>query len=306
MTFNKERVFVAGGELLRPNEIPSIAVYGKNLPEAWETAVLAVAEFGAPIKTQYDQEIDPESKDASVFLTVIDPLSEPKIHKALPCGLDELWIYTQEIVEGVRDYKASQGGSYSYHDRLINWPGIDGWDYLKTDKGEGVILPHFDQLSRMIEALSEVPYTRRAQAITWNPPRDGFHHEPPCLQRIWGRMVRSGSVDLLEINTHWRSRDALKAAFMNMYSLTELQKWMAQQISEKLGRLVVPGRYTEMVDSYHLYGSYERRGEIAGFIRSLQKRSFSERTYRSDDQVVMEQFEEGRKRLERELAERRS
>jgi len=300
---NKERVFVSARESLRPNEIPSITVYGENLPEAWENAVLAVAEFGASIKTQYDQEIDPESKDASMFLTVIDPLAEPRIHKALPCGLDELWIYTQEIVKGVRDYRVSQGGSYSYHDRLTNWPGVDGWDWFKTDKEE-LILPHLDQLGRMIETLSEVPYTRRAQAITWNPPRDSFHHEPPCLQRIWGRMVKSGDVYLLEMNTHWRSRDALKAAFMNMFGLTELQRWMAQQISEKLGQPVVPGRYTEMVDSYHNYGSYERRGEIAGFLRSLQKRSFAERTYRSDDPVVMEQFEEGRKRLERELAER--
>lgn len=59
MMRSKENVFVAGKEILRPNEIPSIAVSGKSLPEVWETAVLATHEFGCSIPTEYDQEIDP-------------------------------------------------------------------------------------------------------------------------------------------------------------------------------------------------------------------------------------------------------
>ncbi|RLE80803.1 MAG: hypothetical protein DRJ51_05100 [Thermoprotei archaeon] len=44
------------------------------------------------------------------------------------------------------------------------------------------------------------------------------------------------------------SNDALKAAFMNMYAFTELQK----SVAESLG--VEPGYYLHIADSYHVYG----------------------------------------------------
>ncbi len=42
--------------------IPSLSVNAANLPEAWEKAVLAVWQHGAPIKTEYDKPADPPSK----------------------------------------------------------------------------------------------------------------------------------------------------------------------------------------------------------------------------------------------------
>lgn len=305
---NKERVFVAGGELLRPNEIPSIAVYGENLPEAWETAFLATLEFGSSMPTEYDQSIDPESKAATVMITVADPLIEPRIHKCLPVGLDELYVYTQEVVAGVHDQRVGEEGwSYSYHDRLFNWPGVDGWEKVQELVGKKIELPFIDQINTIINKLAQTPHSRRSQAITWHPLKDAFHHEPPCLQRVWCQIVRSeNEVFLLEMNTHWRSQDAFKAAFMNMYALTELQRGMAIAISHISGRKVEVGRYVDISDNFHLYGSYLRKGEIKGFLESLRKREFEDRTYCSNDPLVVELFAEGHQRLEKELAERRS
>jgi len=303
MPYNRERALFIPKEMLRPNEIPAGLVFGKNIPEAWENLMCALDECGAKIQTQYDQEIDPKSKDASVTFVVANPLSEPRIHKSIPTGLDELWIYGQEIVNGLRDYKIvskeeEQGWSYSYHDRLVNWPGTDARTI------GGVEIPNVDQLAALVDNLVQTPYTRRAQAITWNPLKDVKHHEPPCLQRIWGRLVDSDMGEmLLEMNTHWRSNDVYKATLMNTWGLTELQKELARQISERTGKRVVCGRYVAMIDSAHLYGSYERRGELTDFFDALSKRSFAERTYRSDDPVVLEQFDFGRERLEKELAD---
>jgi thymidylate synthase len=58
------------------------------------------------------------------------------------------------------------------------------------------------------------------------------------------------------MNTHWRSRDAYKASFMNIFALTDLQKTMAEKISKKLGAEVSVGRYVDISDSFHIYGSY--------------------------------------------------
>jgi len=285
-------VSVIGAGALRPNELPAITVYGACLPEAWETAVLAVWEHGAAMPTEYDVDIDPESKVASMMMVVGEPLAEPRIHRAFPDGLAGLAIYTAEVVDGVHDGRIREGGwSYSYHDRLRNWPGVDGYRALEgllPDGEQGA--PHVDQIEVLAAKLAETPHSRRAQAITWNPLADACHHEPPCLQRVWCQVVRSGEGYLLEMNTHWRSRDGFKAAFMNIYALTELQRQIAERVAALSGRPVGVGRYVDVTDNFHLYGSYIRNEEIQGFVQSIGKRSFAARTFRSDDPTVQEEF----------------
>lgn len=298
----EKRSFVAGTEFLRPNEIPSIAVWGRVLPEAWEDSVLATWEFGTTIPTEYDQPVDPESKDATVMITVTSPFVEPRIHKNLPCGLDDLEIYTREVVDGVHDLLVGERGwSYSYHDRLRHWPGINGWREIEKLVGQKIAFPKIDQIDALVNKLALVPHSRRAQAITWNPLVDATHHEPPCLQRVWCRVVRSeNELYLLEMNTHWRSRDAFKAAFMNMYALVELQKKIAEGISEVSGRRVEVGRYVDISDSYHIYGSYVRKKDVARFLHQIEYLGFERRTFRSDDPRAQDAFAGGRERLAKE------
>ena len=93
-------VSVIGADLLRANEIPAITVYGPCLPAAWETAVLAVWEHGCAMPTEYDADIDPESRVASMMMVIGDPLAEPRIHRAFPDGLEGLALYTAEVVDG--------------------------------------------------------------------------------------------------------------------------------------------------------------------------------------------------------------
>lgn len=265
----KERVFVTPGEILKPNEIPSVMVVGKNLPEVWENSVLATMEFGCQMPTQYDSEFDPESRVTSMVMVVGNPFNEPRIHKCIPDSFEGLDTYMREVVYGIHDDRVREGGwSYSYHDRLRNYPGE-----LRVD-----------QIEQMCKLLAETPFTRRAQAITWNPVADLGHHEPPCLQRVWCQVVRSGEELLLEMNTNWRSRDAFKAAYMNMFALTELQRQMALRISELGGKTIGVGRYYDQSDNFHIYGSYLRRGEMEGFLKSIDKRTFEQRT--ADSSVV--------------------
>lgn len=98
------------------------------------------------------------------------------------------------------------------------------------------------------------------------------------------------------MNTHWRSRDAFKAAFMNMFALTDLQRVIAERISERLDKKVEVGRYTDITDSFHIYGSYY--DDFKGFLDVLKKRSFEERVW--DSSFAEPFFEEARKKLKLE------
>ena len=76
-------------------EIPVIRVEGNTLPEAWEKAVMATWKDGLDIKTEYDKQDDPMSKDCTMIMVVNKPMSEPRIHRAFPGGLEDLEVYRQ-------------------------------------------------------------------------------------------------------------------------------------------------------------------------------------------------------------------
>ncbi|MBM3700997.1 MAG: hypothetical protein FJW68_08835 [Actinobacteria bacterium] len=267
--------------------IPVLTVEGDTLPEVWEKSLCLLWEKGAAIKTQYDRASDPPSRDATMVMIINKPFSEPRIHRALPTGLDELEVYRQEVVLGVHDHWiGSHGWSYSYHDRLFN--------YITGGNAERAQNNYLDQIEAVIQNLTECFYTRRAQAITWDPELDARHHEPPCLQRLWFRILEDPVEGLLlNMNTHWRSRDAFKAAFMNIFALTDLQKKIAGRISENIKRPVGIGRYVDVTDSYHIYGSYFE--QFKGFLETLKIKTFEQRTYTSE--YCEPFFEEARKKI---------
>jgi thymidylate synthase len=267
------------------HDIPVIKVEARTLPEVWENAVIQTWEKGLAIKTEYDKPGDPMSRDATMIMVVDEPFSEPRIHRAFPGGLEDLEVYRQEVVAGIHDHwiKPEEGKwTYTYHQRLANY-GIEG--------------SFVDQLDYMVEKLARTPHSRRAQGITWNVKTDPVTDDPPCLQRIWCRLVGSGKDSYtLNMNTHWRSRDAYKASFMNMFALTDLQRIMAQQISKKGSFAVTPGRYVDISDSFHIYGSYHE--DFKNFLNMVRSRSFEERTWHS--KFAEPFFEDARARLKEE------
>jgi thymidylate synthase len=237
--------------------IPTLSVNAECLPEAWEKAVLAVWDDGLDMRTEYDKAGDAPSKDATVIVTVHHPFAEPRIHKNFPGGPVELEVYRQEVVDGIHDHwidPAAGKWTYTYHERLFAYCPAHG---LRDPKGATKPFAAVDQIEYMIDSLAKVEYTRRAQAITWMPTADLDTEDPPCLQRIWCRLMADGMGGLvLNMNTHWRSRDLYKAWFMNAYALTDLQRAIAERISKRIGKPIGVGRYVDISDSLHLYGRY--------------------------------------------------
>jgi thymidylate synthase len=248
--------------------IPVISITAGCLPEAWEKAVLAVWDNGLEVKTQYDKPEDPPSKDATVMVTVAEPFSEPRIHKNFPGGPEELESYWIDPAAGK--------WTYTYHERLFSYCPVENI----RDAGSPKPFRKVDQIQYIIDYLSQAGHSRRAQAITWMPTADPVTDDPPCLQRIWCRLVANEAGNLsLNMNTHWRSRDLYKAWFMNVYALTDLQRIIAEGIAEKRGEPVSVGRYVDISDSLHIYGSYFN--EVAPEIEKMRKSPFAQRAWES-------------------------
>jgi len=256
--------------------IPVLHAEGDCIARAWENSLVALFQHGAELTTQYDKPGDPPSRDATMVITVHEPLSEPRIHRDFPGGFEDLQEYVMEVCEGIKDHLVRDPSDpqdtrweYTYHQRLFGYevPSI------------GAI----DQIEHIAQRLAETPHTRRAQAITWKVWEDRSCYDPACLQSVWCRITTEPSgARLLSMNVRFRSNDAYKAAMMNIFALVELQQRIAVRITELSGQPVGVGRYCHMADSYHIYGFNLKEFE-ARFLGALERRSFDQRTIRYED-----------------------
>ena len=280
---------------LTAGDVPALCITADCLPEAWEKAVLAVWDHGLAVKTQYDKPEDPASRDATVMITVANGFNEPRIHKNFPGGPEELESYRQEVVSGIHDHwidPAAGKWTYTYHERLFAYTPVEDLRDAKTPKPFGRV----NQIDYIVDSLAACDHTRRAQAITWMPTADPKTDDPPCLQRIWCRLARDENATLvLNMNTHWRSRDLYKAWFMNAYALTDLQRIIAERLSQKLNTPVRVGRYVDISDSLHIYGSYFKNAEIE--IAKMRTTPFHLRAWESTHPAFEMMTDEARQKL---------
>jgi thymidylate synthase len=268
----------------RMSGIPVLHVEADCIARGWEESLIELNRKGCSIRTEYDRAGDPPSRDSTMILTIADPLSEPMIHKDFPGGPLELQEYVMEVCDGIKDHlirnpedPEDTRWEYTYHRRLFAYdvPGAEP----------------YDQIEIMCRKLAQVPHTRRAQAVTWKVWEDNDCFDPACLQSLWCRTVEENGNWFLSMNARFRSNDAYKAAFMNIFALVQLQKNMAERVSQLSGRPVRVGRYCHMADSYHIYGSYFREFE-GRFLGALEKRTFEQRTMRYE--AVRDMMEEAR------------
>lgn len=276
-------------------DVPTLNITASCLPEAWEKAVVAVWDNGLAVKTQYDKPDDPPSRDATVMITVANPFNEPRIHKNFPGGPEELEAYRQEVVAGIHDHwidPAAGKWTYTYHERLFAYTPVENLRDAATPKP----FKRVNQIDYIVESLAACDHTRRAQAITWMPTADPQTDDPPCLQRIWCRLGKEeNGAFVLNMNTHWRSRDLYKAWFMNAYALTDLQKTIADRLSKKLNTPVRVGRYVDISDSLHIYGSYFKDAQIE--IEKMRTTPFSLRAWDSDHPAFCMMTDEAKQKL---------
>lgn len=270
--------------------MPAIYIHEKNLPLAWEKSLIALYNNGVEMPTQYDKPGDKPSIDTTAFIVIDEPFSEPRIHRGFPGGITELEMYKQEVVDGVHDHwvdpnnAENEGWRYGYHERIFDYEIPENDECFHKE----------NQYEYIIKTLTDCKDSRRAVASLWKPWYDPTLSDCPCLQHMQCRILNN------KLNMHMmmRSNDAFKASFMNIYTFTELQKRIAKQLRVEVGQ------YFHVANSYHIYGSYLL--ELEGFIANLNKRTFEERTYRTDDPLIIELFEEARATIKNSIIEEKA
>ena len=275
--------------------ITVIAVEGRSLAEAYEKALVGLYKKGTRFKTQYDKPGDPQSIDCTMNITILEPESDPMIHMAFPGGIEDLKEYVLEL-KGFKDHwvknmndPSDTRWEYTYHGRLEKY-GI----WKEIIDGSSVEKGHFkiNQIENVIEKLSEQPFTRQAQMITWMPNVDTSCYDPPCLQSLWYRILEDEEgVYWLNCNVRFRSNDAWGASFMNMFGFIQFNlEIIAGGISVNTGRAVRLARMNWHADSYHIYGKDIKTAKEMLFDR-IGKMGIEHRTYRFNDEFIRQMYD---------------
>jgi len=288
--------------------IPILTIQGRSLAETFEKALTALYVEGVRVRTQFDKPGDPLSVDATMNMTISDPLSDPMIHKAFPGGIADLREYVYEL-EGMKDtwVKAINDPEdtrweYTYHGRLQNY---GQWKEKGAD-GQAAFTGAFkvDQIEYVIAKLCDQPFTRQAQMITWMPNLDLTCYDPPCLQSIWYRILEDkDGVQWLNANVRFRSNDAWGANFMNMFGFTMFNRTViADEIQRRTGKAVKLGRMNWQADSFHIYGKDIEQAEQRLFNR-IATTTLEERVYRFSDPMIREMYHEDEAAILAKIAE---
>jgi thymidylate synthase len=274
--------------------IPVLNVSGKTLAEAYEKALVALYENGVRFKTQYDKEGDPLSIDSTMNITVLEPFTDPMIHRAFPGGIDTLREYVMEL-SGAKDHwtknindENDTRWEYTYHGRLANY---GAWKELVDGESKEAGFFSVNQVEAVINKLVEQPYTRQAQMITWMPNLDFECFDPPCLQSLWYRIMEDEEGTWwLNCNVRFRSNDAWGASFMNMFGFINFNKdVIAAALEERTGKKVELGRLNWQADSYHIYGKDIEHAKKLLFDR-IDTLPFADRTYNFRDDFIQEMY----------------
>jgi thymidylate synthase len=184
---------------------------------------------------------------------------------------------------------------YTYHDRLTAYrvPGMKiGGTNWPRESGNPHDCVDYNQIADIANKLAKSPHSRRVQGITWKVWEDNSIEDPPCLQSVWCRVWVDPETGewWLCMNVRFRSRDAYDAAFMNMVAMIALQQKIAAEIGRIAGREVKLGRYCDLSDSYHIYGTRLQHFED-NFLKLTRERDWEERTWtREFADPIMKEF----------------
>ena len=274
--------------------IPVITVAGKTLAEAYEKALIELYRDGIRFQTQYDKPGDQLSIDSTMNITILEPMTDPMIHKAFPGGIDNLREYVMEL-SGAKDHWVKNINDpddtrweYTYHGRLAAY---GAWKEIHNGESRSSGFFSINQVEAVIEKLVKQPFTRQAQMITWMPNLDIECFDPPCLQSLWYRIIEDeGGTWWLNCNVRFRSNDAWGASFMNMFGFINFNKnIIANEISKRTGKQVELGRMNWQADSYHIYGKDIENAKQLLFDR-IDKISFEDRTFNFHDDFIQEMY----------------
>jgi thymidylate synthase len=147
-------------------------------------------------------------------------------------GENSFNYYKEQLVEGkhIKKDNPDDEAEYTYYERLFDY----GQCCIYPDHpicGGGWV----DQIGEIINKLKQSPTSRRAVAVTWQPWVDITSHDPPCMNFL-KFSIKDNKACLTVV---FRSHDILKAWPQNVYGISYLLKYVADQLGIEVGYLEV-------------------------------------------------------------------
>jgi len=225
---------------------PNYFAEEKDFSLAWQNAVRFCLKEGMIIPTEYGN----KSKDicSTIVLSgsAIHHIKRRILHPKFPTSVKHLGEYVKQFTP---EFDASVF-EYTYYDRLTKYP-VAG----------NIVTYEMNQLENIKENLRN---SRRNQAITWVPQIDLESDEPPCLQRIWIRVLQKPDMQnyiyskgMVEVHFDWRSRDLFSAWMSNLVGLVFMV------YNEILGDDYEIVKLVDYVDAMHIYETdWQQAGNV--------------------------------------------
>ncbi|MDO8528888.1 MAG: hypothetical protein Q7S06_03290 [Nanoarchaeota archaeon] len=243
--------------------IPVLYARGKSIPEAWENSIVRLYQEGLLWNRGDIKDQGKPVLDSSMTMIITNPDSDLFFHKYMiaSCRPEDLFAYQMEILGAKDSWVHTEPGStkwsYHYHERLADYPGVNGL---------------VDQIQKAIDSLAKEKWKKRQNIITWVPERDFDAPDPPCLQSLWFSIVPDELTGddsfVFNMNYRFRTRNVMIASPMNMIGLNTLDSYVIDKVKEKSGIKLRKGRIVDSTDTYHVSGQYSHL--LSGFIEWLQ------------------------------------
>ncbi len=226
-----------------------LVIEAKSLGEAWELAVRNMMKMGFN-RFVKAPEYQTWTKDSPMFITVKNPMAEPRISPKAPLTKEMAEEYAKNMIEGMPKEKEN-AFDYTYFSRLRCYPdciiraGIAGVGNEEDDKAyvekisQGkCVVQRIDQVQKVIDIFKKDPTRRTAVMHTWIPMRDLAKFTPerkdtssPCVVLIHPQLVDGK----LHFNVVMKTNDLFNAWPGNAYAITALQKYIADELGVGIG-----------------------------------------------------------------------
>jgi len=200
-----------------------IFISGNNVRDAWLSALVQVLYNGDEIKTEYDKESDPPSKDATVLVEVENPMSKPikrrdkvmKIktkygnsYEVYGCMADTYLIgsiqsgYIEEILGGINDHYIWDSGAsfpYSYHDRIFNYSPFSLEDTIHVNYDLEIVNTEF--VKKHQKLIHHKKIVESSDGLTWKLKNlINYNLDTQISQQLGIDKIPIGVIDFPNIN----------------------------------------------------------------------------------------------------------
>lgn len=213
-------------------------IHARNVEEALPLALNMLWDSGQPVTSRGLPTLEAPGPVATVYAcpwerVLVDPVRDanPFFH-----FFESVWILAGANTANLPQFFLSRITDYSDDGKVFH--GAYG-HRLREAHG-------FDQLKEAVNILKAKPDTRQVVLSIWHPKLDlgASTKDTPCNDMIMFK-IRDERLVMTVCN---RSNDAIWGAYgANAVQFSIIQEWVAARLG------ILPGRYVQMSDSFHVY-----------------------------------------------------